>query len=110
MAHDFAQRRQNRHCMGSHGLARTLAPGPRTFNDPGPHPKPTRSIRRLHPMFFGAKMKVPTKEEALPGRPDTMPVPARHFVLGAPLSGPFDSKYEVVELGLGCFWGAERKF
>ena len=49
-------------------------------------------------------------EEKLPGRPDPMPVPARHFVNGNPLKPPFPSHLEQVILGLGCFWGAERIF
>jgi peptide-methionine (S)-S-oxide reductase len=39
-----------------------------------------------------------------------MPVPARHFVLGTPLEGPFPDGLEQAMFGMGCFWGAERKF
>jgi peptide-methionine (S)-S-oxide reductase len=61
-------------------------------------------------MLFGAKAKMPTPEEALPGRSETMPVPERHFVNGNPLTGPFPTGYQMAMFGLGCFWGAERKF
>jgi peptide-methionine (S)-S-oxide reductase len=56
------------------------------------------------------KLKMPTREEALPGRQERMPVPKAHFVNGAPLSPPFPEGMELAMFGLGCFWGAERKF
>ena len=60
-------------------------------------------------VFSASKLRIPTAAEALPGRPDRIPVPARHEVLGTPLEGPFPGKPQAV-FGLGCFWGAERKF
>ena len=49
--------------------------------------------------------------DALPGRTDqTMPVPDTHFVNGNPLRGPWPDGMEVAVFGMGCFWGAERKF
>ena len=60
--------------------------------------------------MFRAKMTMPTLEEALPGRESKMPVPARHDVLGTPLEGPFPAGLETAVFGLGCFWGAEKKF
>jgi len=62
-------------------------------------------------MFFDApKTRMPRPEDALPGRAQPMPdVPEQHFVLGTPLKGPFPGK-EIAFFGLGCFWGAERKF
>ena len=50
-------------------------------------------------------------QEALPGRTDqTMPVPAAHFELGTSLVGPWSDHMETLVVGMGCFWGAERKF
>jgi peptide-methionine (S)-S-oxide reductase len=56
------------------------------------------------------KLKLPTPEEALPGRDQKMPVPERHFVNGARLEPPFPEGSALALFGLGCFWGAERKF
>src|SRR5437763_1843443 len=62
-------------------------------------------------LFFSRhKTTLPAPDEALPGRADAMPVPARHFVNGRTLTPPFPDDLEEVVLGLGCFWGAERKF
>lgn len=59
---------------------------------------------------FGKKLSLPKPEEALPGRKEEMPVPAAHFVNGHPLKPPYPVGMEVAMFGLGCFWGAERKF
>ena len=56
------------------------------------------------------KSEMPTAAEALPGRAVEMRVPAKHTVLGNPLKGPFPAGLETAVFGLGCFWGAERKF
>jgi len=53
---------------------------------------------------------MPTAAEALPGRAEKMPVPAKHFVNGQPLEAPFPAGMKTALFGLGCFWGAERKF
>src|SRR5437763_16431364 len=56
------------------------------------------------------KRRMPTPAEALKGRLERMAVPAQHHVLGSPLEGPFPPAYQRAMFGLGCFWGAERKF
>lgn len=62
-------------------------------------------------MAGGMRMThMPTRDEALPGRTEPMPVPARHFVNGHPLKPPFPAGLERAMFGMGCFWGAERKF
>ena len=60
--------------------------------------------------MFGKKASMPTRNEALPGRNEEMPVPARHYVNGNPLKAPFPAGMQLAQFGLGCFWGAERKF
>ena len=57
-----------------------------------------------------SKSSLPTRQEALPGRADAMPIPEQHFVTGNPLTGPFDAGLQQAVFGLGCFWGAERCF
>ncbi|KJY36578.1 MULTISPECIES: peptide-methionine (S)-S-oxide reductase MsrA [Streptomyces] len=55
--------------------------------------------------------ELPTREEALKGRAEAQfTLPERHTVLGNPLAGPYPEGLEVADFGLGCFWGAERKF
>jgi peptide-methionine (S)-S-oxide reductase len=56
------------------------------------------------------KLRLPTSENALKGRADRMPVPPKHHVLGVPLEGPFPAGTAKAMFGLGCFWGAEKKF
>jgi peptide-methionine (S)-S-oxide reductase len=55
-------------------------------------------------------MKLPSIDEALTGRRERMPVPERHFVNGNPLVPPFPAGIERAVFGMGCFWGAEKKF
>ncbi|NEO12192.1 MULTISPECIES: peptide-methionine (S)-S-oxide reductase MsrA [unclassified Moorena] len=59
---------------------------------------------------FKKKLTVPTPEEALPGRSELMPVPERHYVNGNPLKPPYPDGLEMAMFGMGCFWGAERRF
>lgn len=63
-------------------------------------------------VIFGLNKKttLPKPEEALPGREESMPVPDRHYVNGNPLKPPYPEGMEIALFGLGCFWGAERKF
>ena len=56
------------------------------------------------------KTIMPDPEDALPGRNEAIDVPDTHFVNGHPLKGPFPSRYQQAMFGLGCFWGAERRF
>ena len=55
-------------------------------------------------------LRIPTADEALPGRDVALPVPARHHVLPASLTGPFPDNSAYAMVAMGCFWGAERKF
>jgi peptide-methionine (S)-S-oxide reductase len=59
---------------------------------------------------FRKPLTLPTAAEALPGRAQSLPTAERHFVLGQALKPPFPAGIEVAIFGLGCFWGAERKF
>lgn len=56
------------------------------------------------------KQQLPTQAQALPGREAPMPVPETHYVNGHPLCPPFPGGLQQIVLGLGCFWGAERRF
>jgi peptide-methionine (S)-S-oxide reductase len=59
---------------------------------------------------FGKKLTIPSKDEALSGRTEEMPLSNKHFVNGNPIKAPFPEQMQVAMFGLGCFWGAERKF
>jgi peptide-methionine (S)-S-oxide reductase len=56
------------------------------------------------------KLNLPGPGQALPGRAEEMPVPARHFVNGNPLKPPFPPGHARAVFGMGCFWGAEKRF
>jgi len=60
--------------------------------------------------MFSRKTRMPTDTEALPGREQRMPVPARHAVKDAPLAPPFPDGTETALFAMGCFWGAEKTF
>ncbi len=59
---------------------------------------------------FGKKLNLPKPEQALPGRDEPLQVPASHYVNGNPLKPPYPEGMAKAVFGLGCFWGAERKF
>ena len=56
------------------------------------------------------KLQLPSSHDALPGRAERMQVPTAHFVTDARLGPPFPAEMELAVFGMGCFWGAERKF
>jgi peptide-methionine (S)-S-oxide reductase len=60
--------------------------------------------------MFKKSLDMPGKDQALPGRPNSIPTAAKHFVIGNPLKGPYPAGLETAIFGMGCFWGAERKF
>jgi peptide-methionine (S)-S-oxide reductase len=68
------------------------------------------TIRKGLTMFSRKLVTLPSAAEALPGRPEPIPTARTHYVNGAPLMPPFPPDVETVLFGLGCFWGAERKF
>jgi peptide-methionine (S)-S-oxide reductase len=61
-------------------------------------------------LSFRNRASIVDAADALPGRQQQMPVPARHEVLGAPLAGPFPDGVQTAIFAMGCFWGAERVF
>ncbi len=61
-------------------------------------------------IFGMRKTAMVTAADALPGRPNAMPVPERHEVLGTPLAPPYPPGTQVAEFALGCFWGEEKTF
>jgi peptide-methionine (S)-S-oxide reductase len=73
---------------------------------------------RMLPSLAGAavmfslrkKLEMPAPEEALPGRATPIPTARQHFLNGRPLQGPYPDGLAMAMFGLGCFWGAERKF
>jgi peptide-methionine (S)-S-oxide reductase len=60
--------------------------------------------------FLRKKSELPSAENALPGRTQPLPTAVRHFVNGSALKGPYPTGAQSVVFGMGCFWGAERKF
>jgi peptide-methionine (S)-S-oxide reductase len=60
--------------------------------------------------MFKKKLEMPAAGDALPGRAAAISTAAQHFVLGRPLKGPYPAGLETAVFGMGCFWGAERKF
>lgn len=70
-----------------------------------------KRAEREFTVLFKKSVELISPEQALKGRTDqTMPVPDEHFINGNPLQGPWPAGYETAVFGMGCFWGAERKF
>lgn len=61
-------------------------------------------------IFSSKKLSLPDPSQALPGRDTEMPITNKHFVTGNPIVPPFPAQLQQAMFGLGCFWGAERKF
>lgn len=61
-------------------------------------------------LFFRKSLEMPNPKNALPGRTKPIPTAEKHFVLKTPLKGPHPAGFKQAIFGLGCFWGAERKF
>lgn len=64
----------------------------------------------LPSQILAHKRELPSSAQALPGRESPMPVPEAHYVNGRPLTAPFPAGLQQIVLGMGCFWGAERRF
>jgi peptide-methionine (S)-S-oxide reductase len=67
-------------------------------------------IRSRRMFSFRKKLEIPSADEALPGRATAIPTARAHFVNGHALKGPYPDGLAMAMFGLGCFWGAERKF
>jgi peptide-methionine (S)-S-oxide reductase len=70
------------------------------------------SVDQVNPMMWKRQKptEIPAAADALPGRPDPMPVAEKHFVNGHPIKAPFPPGLQQAMFGMGCFWGAERHF
>jgi len=60
--------------------------------------------------MFKKSLEMPSRADALPGRPGPIPTASHHFINGHALKSPYPSGLETAMFGMGCFWGAERKF
>ena len=61
-------------------------------------------------MFERTSKEMPESTDALPGRDMAVPVVAAHFINGNPIDGPYPDGFQTAVFGMGCFWGAERRF
>ena len=64
----------------------------------------------MWPFTDSRKLRVPSPDQALPGRPTPIPTSERHVVNGASLKGPYPEGSQIADFGMGCFWGAEKVF
>jgi peptide-methionine (S)-S-oxide reductase len=71
---------------------------------------PARNWETQVMLFFRKSLEIPAAKDALPGRANPLPTATNHFVLKTPIKGPYPAGFEQAIFGLGCFWGAERKF
>lgn len=71
---------------------------------------PSKIVRKLMSYFLLKNIEMPSKEKSLPGRDEKMLVTNQHYVNGNPIQGEFPDHLEKIVFGMGCFWGAERKF
>jgi len=60
--------------------------------------------------FAFAQPSMPRQSEILPGRAEPIMVPGAHYVNGNPIGGPYPAGSQIAEFGMGCYWGAEKKF
>ncbi len=61
-------------------------------------------------LMLSKKLSIPSPQDALPGRAEAIATASQHYVLKTPMKGPYPDGSELAMFGLGCFWGAERKF
>ena len=64
----------------------------------------------LNDILMNKKTRMPSPQEALPGRPQPLETASAHYVSGRLLKGPYPQELEIAYFGMGCFWGAERLF
>lgn len=64
----------------------------------------------LRSQILAHKLELPSSAQALPGRESPMPIPEAHYANGRPLAAPFPAGLQQIIFGMGCFWGAERRF
>ena len=102
--------RSNRVLVLSLALLASGCPSADEKKASSPSTPPEASKEEKKDMFGFKKTAMVAKERALPGRAERMKIPAKHFVLATDISPPFPEGSEMAAFGMGCFWGAERKF